>query len=140
MNKEGFLLIELLVALSLFVSFVFIIAKFQSVSLDNYILATRKLRALNLALESGAENGKTQNHKIYKIDVKKINYGININKIFFYLRNLSGKNFIFNPQEFNAQEITVSFNMIKGKKSDVKIKKSSRSPCPSTRFLLRTAK
>ena len=125
-NNNGFLLIELLVSLTLFLIFIFFITKYQEVCLNNSFLASQKNKALNLLLKSLDDNGhKIENQKEeqnFKIIKKEVNCDLYLNNINIYLNNLLGSSFYFDIKSFKVYETIIRFDLFKGKKGEIQIK------------------
>ena len=127
-TKNGFLLIELLVALSIFLIFVFFITKYQSISSTNSFLSVKKATALNVALNYINENtdkikqpDQPDQIEEFKVSYKNINCVLGLNNITIFLKSLLGPQLIINPNEFKLREISVEFDFFNRKKSEVKI-------------------
>ena len=126
-KKRGFLLIELLVALSIFLIFVFFITKYQSVCFNNSLLAVKKIEALNLALNTLALENESKfsfqtEKQGFEIIKKEVNCNLGLNNIALYLNNLLGPSFIFDLKAFKFHETIVLFDLFNGKKGEIQIR------------------
>lgn len=124
-TKNGFLLTELLVALSIFLVFVFFITKYQLISSTNSFLAVKKAKALNVILnyinEDTDKIKQSEKSEEFKVLYKNINCVLGLNNIAIYLKSLLGPSFIINTNDFKLREISVEFDFFNRKKSEVKI-------------------
>jgi len=127
-KKEGFLLTEILAAFSLFVLFALFISKYQILCLKLNEHSSKRSQALNISLEylgKSLANGKKENDldPAFRLLIRDLPYQTDLQNIHFRLNAFLGQECKFNVKDFRLIEVLVVFNLLDGKKGEVKIKK-----------------
>jgi len=126
-KRKGFLLVEILIALSLFTLFALFISKYQSLCLKLNEHAFKRAQALNISLSyyqnSVMNKGKEGNRNSkFDISVKNLSCSVELQNIHFSLKTILGDKCIFDLKDFKLVETIVAFNLLDGKRGEVKIK------------------